>query len=252
MVMENGLWVHKIPKCGGPLGVVTKAKQLKASHVIIKSRDGLSSYRANRSTIETTSITATMAGLDVWLWTWARPYSPTKGLDYVTDQAKLLAQDAHMCRAKTVVCNMESPWSWSKLGGGMLLGEMELRRRAYKYLCTLRDCLPKHCTIGISSFRFPKWHKLPWTEMLSSTPVIGMPQIYFQRKGYDEQAARAHAEWSKFGVTGIMLSGPGYVWKAGRIDRGAFYGESKRHCQGIDWWKADGMDEASIKALTDL
>ena len=250
--MTNGLWVHQIPRCGGALGVIEKAKAIDASHIIVKSRDGRSAYKKNRGLITSLSVAANMGGLDVWLWTWARPYAPMQGLDYVTDQAKLLAQDARQHRAKVVVCNMESPWSWSKLGGGFLLGESELRRRAYKYLCTLRDSLPNDCQIGISSFRFPEWHRLPWTEMLSSTPVIGMPQLYFERKGYDEQARRAHAEWRSYGVTGIRISGPGYAWKRGKMDPPAFYNESKRHCQGVDWWKADGMKPSDLDDIRDL
>jgi len=250
--MKNGLWVHQIPKCGGVLGVIEKARAIDASHIIIKSRDGKSSYKKNRGMIRPLSVAATMAGLDIWLWTWARPYAPLQGIEYVEDQAKLLAQDAHENGAKVVVCNMESPWSWSKLGGGYLLGEHELRRRAYKYITTLRDSLPKDCKIGISSFRFPKWHRLPWAEMLCTASVIGMPQLYFERKGYDEQARMAHSAWRAHGAKSIRISGPGYVWKRGKMDPVSFYEEAKRHCQGVDWWKADGMDNEAVGALQGL
>ena len=250
--MTNGLWVHKIPKCGGPLGVIEKAKRLGVSHIIVKSRDGLSAYGHNRDLIAPLAITANVAGIDTWLWTWARPYAPLKGVDYVTDQAKLLAQDAHQHGAKVVVCNMESPWSWSRLGGAALLGENEVRSRAYKYICALRDGLPKDCKIGISSFRFPKWHKLPWSEMLSVAEVIGMPQLYFQRKGYDEQAKISRLGWNSYGVEDIRISGPGYVWRKGKMDPVGFYNEAKRHCRGVDWWKADGMDDEALSALEGL
>ena len=250
--MTNGLWVHKIHRSGGPVAIVEKAKRIGADHVIVKSRDGLSAYKHNHPILQSFSLMAQMSGLDVWLWTWARPMSPGKGISYVEDQAKLLAQDAHQTRAKVVVANMESPWSWSKFGGGMILGETELRRRAYKYLCTLRDSLPKDCQIGVSSFRYPPWHKLPWAEMLQSTPVIGMPQLYFERKGYDEQAQKAHQEWSKFEPTSIRISGPGYVWRKGKMDPVGFYNDAKRHCTGVDWWKSDGMDNEALSALEGL
>jgi len=250
--MTNGLWIHKIDRCGGPVRIIDTAKRLKASHIIVKSRDGASSYKANRKMLKSLSLTARMSGLDIWLWSWVRAMSPGKGQAYVEDQAMLLAQDAHQAGAKCVVANMESPWSWSRFGGGMLLGEAELRLRAYKYVTTLRDSLHKNCKIGISSFRFPRWHRLPWEEMLQSTEVIGMPQLYFERKGYDEQAQKANQEWRKFDVTDIRISGPGYIWKKGKMDPVSLYNEAKRHCKGVDWWKADGMDEEALSALEGL
>jgi len=250
--MVDGLWVHKIDRSGGPIQIVEQAKALNAKHVIIKSRDGLSPYKPNYPMLQSFSTLASMSGLDVWLWTWARALSPGKGMSYVEDQAKLLAQDAHQTKAKVVVANMEAPWSWSKLGGGMILGESEIRRRAHKYISTLRSSLPPGCKIAISSFRFPSWHRLPWEEMLETTEVIGMPQLYFQRKGYDEQAQRSRQEWTKFKVKDIRISGPGYVWRKDRMDPVAFYKEARRHCQGIDWWKSDGMDSAALEALEGL
>ena len=251
-MMTNGLWVHKIDRCGGPVRIIEMAKRLKAGHIIIKSRDGMSSYKSNRAMLQPLSLTSRMAGLDVWLWSWVRSMSPGKGVAYVEDQAKLLAQDAYQTGANVVVANMESPWSWSKLGGGLLLGEDELRSRAYRYLTTLRDCLPKMCRIGISSFRFPRWHRLPWEEMLQTTEVIGMPQLYFERKGYGDQAQKARQEWRKFEVSSVRISGPGYTWKKGKMDPATFHEEAKRHCSGIDWWKADGMDERALSALDGL
>jgi len=249
--MSDGLWVHQIPRSGGGQAIVSAAKQIGAKHVIVKARDGLSSYRKNRGLISPLALVARVAGVDTWLWTWARPYAPLKGMEYVIDQAKLLAQDAHEHGARVVVANMEAPWSWSKLGGGAFLGEKELRRRAYQYVCTLREALPKNCQIGISSFRYPKWHKLPWSQMLGVVEVIGMPQIYFQRKGYDEQARQSRLAWSSYGVSSIRISGPGYTWRKGKIDPVAFASEARRHSSGIDWWKSDGMKPEDLAALAE-
>ena len=251
--MENGLWVHKIQPSGGPVRIVEKAKALGAKHIIVKSRDGLSQYKHNQSYhLEPFSMMSRMTGIDFWLWAWVRPISAGKGISYVEDQAKLLAQDARLCNASAVVVNLESPWSWGKLGGGFVLGEDQMRRRAYKYMTTLRDALPNDCKIGVSSFRYPSWHKLPWEEMLQTTEVIGMPQLYFQRKGYAEQAKKSRLQWSKFGVKDIRISGPGYAWKKGMIDPVAFYEEAKGYCSGVDWWKSDGMDNEAVGALQGL
>lgn len=248
--MTTGLWVHKTPACGGPLAAIGKAKRIGASHLIVKARDGMSVYRPNKPTLDSLALSSRISGVDIWLWAWVRSMSPGKGRSYVEDQAMLLAQDARLTKAKVVVANMESPWSWSKIGGGFLLGEDELRQRAYIYISTLRDCLPDDCKIAVSSFRFPKWHRLPWEEMLPG--VIGMPQIYFERKGYDEQAREARIGWSAFGVTSVRISGPAYTWKAGKMNPAAFHIESKRHCDGIDWWKADGLGPDELQVLEGL
>ena len=99
VAMTNGLWIHKIDRCGGPVRIIETAKRLKASHIIVKSRDGASSYRANRKMLQSLSLTARMSGLDVWRWSWVRSMSPGKGMAYIEDQAKLLAQDAHQTGA---------------------------------------------------------------------------------------------------------------------------------------------------------
>lgn len=225
MLQGKGWYIWKIAETEG--GNIDKIVQLAASasltHVLVKIADGRYSYNADKLPALTKALKA--AGIQVWGWQYTYGYSP----------ASEAMAAAHIVQAQELdgfVVNAEVEY---KAAGGAA--------KAKSYMQTLRAILGNALPIGLSTYRWPTYHReFPFNEFLEKCD-FAMPQVYWmQAHNPASQLQQTIREYAGLNVkrpvfpTGACFLERG--WKPTYTEVAAFIEAAKvLNLQGVNFWE---------------
>lgn len=154
----KGFYIWKIHRCegGDTQAIVQRAKDAGLTHILIKIADGSNAYNVDLATPLVEALKN--AGIQAWGWQFVYGREPFEEAGIAAHRVKVLALDGF-------VVNAETDYKGKNAAASAYMGE-------------LRRALPD-ATIGLSSFRYPRYHPtMPWTEFLSQCD-LNLPQVYW-------------------------------------------------------------------------
>lgn len=154
----KGFYIWKIHRCegGNVQAIVSRAKDAGLTHVLVKIADGSSAYNVDLATPLVEALKN--EGVQVWGWQFVYGREPFEEAGIAAHRVKVLALDGF-------IVNAEVDYKGKYAAASAYMGE-------------LRRSLPD-APIGLSSFRYPRYHPtLPWTEFLSQCDY-NFPQVYW-------------------------------------------------------------------------
>ena len=192
----KGMFTWVIPDCeGGDIdAIIARAKEAQLAFLMPKITNGTSPYKLNIPYLKEFVEKCHAAGIKVIAWSYVYGYSPVLEAQAVITEYKKYPYDGYLINA-----------------------EHEYKNRpvqAEMFCKELRKHLPD-TFIGLSSYRYPKYHsEFPWNEFLKYCDV-NMPQVYWERSDGTaaSQLDRCIAEFAdpKFIQRPIMPTGAAYT-----------------------------------------
>ena len=243
MLQRAGAWVWRLNRIGnGHSDAVELAQSLDISRLYVKLSDGRSRYKSNLKLAEKLVPAAKDAGIEVGGWSYNYDHHPDA-------QGKLLGDLCQNLGIRNAILNCEKEFQDG--------GDDDVTLRAL--IESTREYLPRHSTIGVSSFKYPRYFpKFPW-HVLTGSGVLAMPQNYFYKKEADghRKVRKSLAQWSALGApVQFSLGGFDRTWSkkkggyvAGNTADG-IYGATQevRYLAGTggclpsyDWWKLGSL-----------
>lgn len=166
MLTGKGFFVWVIDRCegGDPAAIAALAKAAGLEHVLIKIADGATFYNRDRTTgydhVPAVVAALRKQGLAVWGWQYIYGYDPL-------GEARVAISSVLSLELDGFIVNAEAEYKLAGRG-----------RAAESYMATLRTGL-KDIPIGLSSYRFPSYHReFPWAQFVKAVDFV-MPQVYW-------------------------------------------------------------------------
>jgi hypothetical protein len=167
-VQGKGFFIWKIPGCegGNAQAIASQAQVAGLSWVAIKIADGTRpmNYDTARAVdlIPPVTLALKSAGIQVWGWHYVYGYDPLGEARIATQRMQALQLDGYVIDAEAEF----------KLPGK--------DKAVRQYMNQLRAGLPS-LPIGLSSYRFPSYHKdFPWAAFMEGIDY-NMPQVYWEQ-----------------------------------------------------------------------
>ncbi len=167
-VQGKGFFIWKIPSCegGSAQAIATQAQSAGLTWVALKIADGTRkmNYDFARAVdfIPPVMLALKAAGIQVWGWHYVYGYDPLGEARIAIQRTQALGLDGYVIDAEGEF----------KQSGNYA--------NAAKYMTELRAGLPT-TPIGLSSYRFPNYHKdFPWKHFLPGIDY-NMPQVYWEQ-----------------------------------------------------------------------
>ncbi|HEY3344630.1 MAG TPA: nuclear transport factor 2 family protein [Anaerolineaceae bacterium] len=198
-VQGKGFFIWKIPSCegGNAQAIATQAQVAGLNFVVIKIADGTRpmNYDTARSVdlIPPVALALKAAGIQVWGWHYVYGYDPLGEARKAIQRMQALNLDGYVIDAEA---------EYKQAGKD---------KAARQYLAELRSAYPS-LPIGLSSYRFPSYHKdFPWQAFLDGIDYH-MPQVYWeQAHNAGTQLTRTVQEFQAMTpYRPVLPTGPGY------------------------------------------
>nr|MBN1228583.1 hypothetical protein [Anaerolineae bacterium] len=207
----KGFYIWKIHMCegGNVAQIVKRARDANLSHVLIKIADGARAYNVDLATPLVEALKG--AGIQAWGWQFVYGNEPFGEADIAIHRINTLGLDGFIVNAEVAYKNKHA--------------------QASAYMERLRLNVPD-LHIGLSSFRYPQYHReLPWTEFLSRCDT-NFPQVYWmQAHNPAQQTDQSIAQFQNiFPVRPIVPTGAAFAewgWRPTPAEVRAFLSHAK-------------------------
>ena len=154
------MWNLTDCEVGNAAQIAAVAQAAGLGHVLIKIADGIKPF--NGTLIS--PIAAALRGVGVEVWGWHYVYGSNPA-----GEARIAISQMIDMRLDGYVLNAEQ--QYRDLANN--------KAAAVQFLSALRSGLGQACPIGLSSYRYPRYHPaFPWREMLAGVD-FNMPQVYW-------------------------------------------------------------------------
>jgi hypothetical protein len=223
LLTGKGWFIWQVSRCerGKPAAIAERAVSSGATHVLIKIAERTHAYGLDRSGRDTVAPVVTALrgrGLQVWGWHYVYGEQPLAEAEIAVERCVRLGLDGYVVDA-----------------------EAEYRQpgksaAAQRFMATLRAGLPLETPIALSSYRYPRLHRmLPWRAFLEHCD-LAMPQVYWeQAHNPAQQLDRCVREYSDPDLVGhvrpIVPTGAAYAaggWRPAPEDLASFMREAQR------------------------
>jgi hypothetical protein len=181
MIEGKGQFMWVLSRCegGDPMAIADEAQRAGLSHVLIKVADGPYAFN-HEANISGIVLALHRLGIKVWGWQYIYGYRPI-------EEAKIGA-------SRTISFDMD---------GFVVNAEREFKRLgmdavARQYMRQIKEEFTIGFPIGLSSYRFPRYHMaFPW-QTLRSYCDFDMPQVYWEgAHNPANQLEMSHAEFKR-------------------------------------------------------
>lgn len=223
MITGKGMFSWIIERCGEPVDLAHRAKEGGCKHVLVKLADGVYPYYGrNYASHSTRDYTMELVGAlrdeDVEPIAWQYVYGNNPVLEAQTIVARL-----RLAGLDKLIVNAEVEYKAPGMGS-----------RAVQYCQKLKSEMPG-IRLGLSSFRFPTYHReFPWGEFGQFMECY-MPQVYWQGAHNPvEQLGRCLREYANLPYPNKPIYPTGAAYKVG------------------EWRVLPGEDTAFMRAAKDL
>ncbi|HLB46452.1 MAG TPA: nuclear transport factor 2 family protein [Anaerolineales bacterium] len=240
----KGFYIWQIKNCegGNSEAIAARAQAANLTHLLLKIADTTFAFGYDRFNND---ITAPLAdalrnrGIQIWGWHYVKGNDPG-------GEARIAVQRTQQLRLDGYVIDAEVEY---KAPGKAAA--------ARTFMNELRAGLP-NLPVGLSSFRYPSFHKeVPWREFLERCD-FNMPQVYWeQAHNPDVQLARSVSEFTDTSLVGfvrpVVPTGSAYGtggWRATPDDLRVFFQKAQE--LGLDAANAYSWDWAASPGNTDL
>lgn len=191
MLNGKGFFIWQVKNCegGDPEAIAAKAQAANLSHVVLKIADTTFAFgfdRANKDITAPVVEALRRRGIQVWGWHYVKGDNPEAEAHIAVQRVQQLRLDGYVIDAE---------------------GEYKTPAKApaaEKYMTILRSALD-NLPIGLSSYRYPSFHKdFPWAAFLEQCD-FNMPQVYWeQAHNADVQLQRSVTEFSRPDLVGFV------------------------------------------------
>ncbi len=231
MIKGKGFFIWKIPECenGDIQKIASTAHQAGLTHVLVKIANGIYDYNYDPSTKKdlVAPLAAELEKYYIQTWGWHYVFG---NLPY--EEARAAIRQINKLPLNGYIIDAEGEYKHKHTS-------------AITFMNHLRDAFPDY-PIGLSSYRFPRYHmEFPWTEFLSQCN-FNMPQVYWeQAQNPGEQLAQSHSEFQTL-ITPIrpyIPTGAAYAvsgWAATSVHITEFLNKvAELGFQGTNFWSWD-------------
>ncbi len=162
----KGFYIWKIPNCegGDAHQIAVQAKKSGFSHVLIKVANGIYSYNYdwNRKIDLVPPVAQALRAVGIEVWGWHYVYG-----DQPSAEARIAVRRVKELNLDGYVINAEAQYK-----------EPGKKSAATQFMRALRAGLGNSIPVGLTSYRYPSLHPLPWNEFLEKCDY-NMPQVYW-------------------------------------------------------------------------
>lgn len=238
----KGYYIWKIPNCegGDPEKIALTAHQIGLTHVIVKIANGIYDYNYDVTLKKdlVAPLSYALAKYNIKTWGWHYVYG-----DIPKKEAAAAIRQIRKIPLEGYIIDAEAEYKGKYTACRVFMNE-------------LRSALPSF-PMGLSSFRYPKYHNdLPWSDFLSKCEV-NMPQVYWeQQRNPGEQLEKSLMQFKTF-VTPfkpLVPTGSAYganAWFPKPAEISEFMAKSvSLGLSGVNFWSWDYCRK-SLPALWD-
>jgi len=198
----KGMMIWILSRCenGDPEAIAKTAQSAGLSHVLIKIANGTRSFNIDADTgadlVAPVVQSLKARGIAVWGWHYVYGDAPISEANIAIQRVNELNLDGYL---------IDAEGEYKDSGKDIA---------AQEFMTKLKTGLPSSTPVGLSSYRWPKYHpEFPWTEFLEKCDV-NMPQVYWaQAHNPAEQLERSLNEFKTITpFRPIIPTGPMYVY----------------------------------------
>jgi hypothetical protein len=200
----KGMWIWKVQRCGEPALIAQQAVDAGLSHVLVKLCDGVDIYYGGNNyydhsrdwSLELVHALKS-AGITVLNWQYCYGYDPAREANVAVQRLRQAGLTIH-------VIDAEKEYKVAGMGA-----------KAVQYCQWLKQLMPE-IVLGLSTYRYPTYHReFPFAEFGQFMDFY-MPQVYWQgAHNPSEQLGRCLREYAALPYPNKPVYPAGAAYKEG-------------------------------------